>query len=144
MLVIIVVIILMFIVLIGWTWTNLSTIEKKHKVIFIVISILITFIITLIVFNISRAGIEYKNEKIISEVKNVLVTLFTSVNGLIIVQYIARLFGKIHNNEIDKEIATKKLVLMLVIFLICLVIECFYLKDIQKGILYMYNLNAKN
>lgn len=139
--IIIIVTILLFGVLIGWTWVNLSVIEKKQKIIYIVISLIIIYVITLIVFAISKSGVEYQNEDMVGYIQAIIVSTFTVVNGFIGMQYIAKIFGKLYNNEITKEQATKRLIIISVIFLICIIIECGYMKDIQNGILKIYYIN---
>ena len=76
-----------------------------------------------------------------NDVQNLLVAVFTAINGLIVIQYVAKIFGKINNNEIDKKTAQKKLIIIAIIFLICIIIEASYLKDIQNGILDVYYKN---
>lgn len=140
--IIIIITVVMFVVLIAWTWTNLGQIEKKQKIIYIIISIIITYIITLIIYNMSKIGIEYKNPNIEQDIQNLLTSLFTTINGFVIVQYIAKLIGKIHDTQIEKEDASKKAIIIAIIFIIVLIIECVYLKDIQNGILKVYEIKA--
>lgn len=139
--IIILVTVILFLVVIAWTWTNLGKIEKKKKIVIIVISIIITYVITLITFLISKTGINYENQNMANDVQNLLVAVFTAINGLIVIQYVAKIFGKINNNEIDKKTAQKKLIIIAIIFLICIIIEASYLKDIQNGILDVYYKN---
>lgn len=139
--IIIIVTILLFGVLIGWTWVNLSGIEKKKKIIYIVISLIILYIITLIIFSISKNGVEYENENMIDSIQAIVVSTFMVVNGFIIMQYIAKIQGKLFNDEITREQATKKIIIISIIFLICIIIECGYMKDIQNGILKIFYMN---
>lgn len=133
--------IILFFVMIGWTWNNLADIEKPKKIAYIIISVLVTYLITLIIFNISKSGVEYQNPNMISTVQNMITAVFTAVNGFIIIQYLGRIFGQIDANQIDKDIASKKIIIILVIFVACLIFECSYMKDIQTGMLRMYGLS---
>jgi len=98
--------------------------------------------LTLIIFNISTNGINYTNPKEIENVRNMLVTLFTFVNGLIVMPMISKIIYRVKEDEITKDQATKKLFVVLVIFAIILFFECGYLKNIQQGILNVINANA--
>lgn len=136
---IIIITMISFIILIIWMWKNLGQIENSKKIVTIIVSILIIFIITLIVFNISKSNINYDNNNIQRDVRNVIVFVFSIVNGLIILPFVAKILGKINENEIEKEDFTKKILLIVVIFIIILFFECGYMKNTQEGILKVYN-----
>lgn len=140
---IIIVTIIMFLVLIGWTWNNLASIDKNKKIGYIVLSIIIMMIVTLIIFSISKIGVNYENENMVGPVRILLVAVFTSLNGFVLIQYIARILGRTYEQTIEKEEANKKIVIILIVFIIIAVIECLYMKNIQNGILDMIN-NLKN
>ncbi|MBR0350862.1 MAG: hypothetical protein IJH76_03470 [Clostridia bacterium] len=141
--VIITLIIAIFLILISWTWNNLGNIDKTKKIITIVISLIVIAIITLIVFNISKSSVNYKSEEEVSAVRVVLVTLFTFVNGLVIMPSIAKTLNKINNKEITKEQAGKRFLIAIAVFVIVLIIECGYLTSIQNGILDIYHSAKK-
>ena len=46
---------------------------------------------------------------------------------------------KINDGEIDKDIVTKRLIIFVIIFAICMYFECGYLKNAQKGMINIYN-----
>lgn len=141
--IIIIITLAIYIVLIAWIWQNLGNIKKTKKVAVIIISLIIIYIITLIIFNISKSGIIYQNEESQIAVQNMLVAVFTAINGLILIPYIAKQLEKIHEGEIEKDQFTKKMLIIFVIFTICAIIECGYLKDTQEGILTIYNSSIK-
>ena len=58
---IVIIIILIYIVLLAWTWHNLGDMEKTKKTLIIFIGLIITYLITILIFNISKAGIGYNN-----------------------------------------------------------------------------------
>ena len=140
---IIIVTIIMFLVLIGWTWSNLASIDRNKKIGYILASIAIMMIVTLIIFSISKIGINYENENMVGPVRILLVAVFTSLNGFVVIQYIARILGRTYEQTIEKEEANKKIAIILIIFIIIAIIECLYMKNIQNGILDMMN-NLKN
>ena len=140
--IIIIIILAIYVIAITWSWQNLGEIDKKKKVITIVIGILITYLVTLITFNISKMSVEYtKTLENSSYIKNIVVLLFTGINILIFIPQISKILDKINENEIEKDKASKKFLILFIVFIICLIFECSYMKSIQNGILNVYNLN---
>ena len=139
MTVIMIVAILIFIISIVWVWHNLGNIEKPRKIAFIIIGLVIIYLITLIIYNFSNPDIIYPSEEIEKYVSNVLIMIFTGLNSLILLPFVANLFDKILEEEIEKDQVKKRLIIILVIFVICIFIEKGYLKDTQEGIINIYN-----
>lgn len=137
--IIIALMIAMFLILISWTWHNLGNIEKPKKVITIIVSVFVIYIVTLIIFNISKNNITYVAQEGMEAVKNILVLLFTMVNSLILMPLLARILNKISENDIKYSDARKSFIIIFIIFLIVIIFECGYLKDIQQGIINIYN-----
>lgn len=131
-------IIAMFLILMSWTWHNLGEIEKTKKVFIIIGLSLISFLVTIVVFNISKNNITYNSQNEMEIVRNVIVALFTIINGLIVMPGIAKIIGGVFNKDIDRQKANRKLVILFIIFVIVLFIECGYMKNIQQGILNIY------
>lgn len=130
---------IIYFVLIAWTWHSLGFIEKNKKVAFILIGCLIMFILTFIVYQIAKVGVEYSNEGIQKSIQNVLVVIFTGVNGIIVLPQIGKMLDKINEEEMKKEELTKKIVILMIVFVICMIIETGYMKDTQQGILKIYH-----
>ena len=64
------IIILLFAVLLFWTWNNTKDFERtEQRILFIVIGIVILSILTLILFNISKIGVNYPNNNIMKEIR---------------------------------------------------------------------------
>lgn len=139
MVIIISIIVAVYLLMIAWTWQSLESLEKTKKVAFIVIGIIISYIVTLIIFNISQQGVNYQNEMTKHEIKKILVLLFTALNGVIFIPYIAKLFTRVKENEIEDYKLKKKIIILVIIFIICMFFENMYLKDIQNGIINIYN-----
>lgn len=140
---IIIIIMAVYLVLIAWTWYSLENIEKTKKIAVIAIGVFLTYIITLIIFSISKAGIDYGNIPNQSTMKNILVILFTGINGIVLLPYVAKILGKINENEIEKDVVKRKIVILIIVFIICMFFECGYLKDTQKGMINIYNSTYK-
>ena len=131
--------VVMFIVSIIWIWHNLGYIEKPKKIAFIIIGMIITYLITLVIYNFSKGQIVYPSEQIEKAVSNALIIIFTGLNSLILLPYIANVFDKVLEEEIEKKQAQKRLIVIVIIFVICIFIENAYLKSTQQGILNIYN-----
>ena len=131
MAIIVIITIILFLVLIGWTWSNMENVEKEKKAGYIFSSIIVMILITTVIFSISASGVKYENQEMIKPVRLLLVAVFTAINGFVIIQYIGKILGRIHNQSIDEEEIKKKIILVLVIFLIVAIIECMYMKRIR-------------
>lgn len=121
-----------------WIWHNLGNINKNKKIVFILIGLLITYILTLIIYNIS-GNILYPNEEFKKAISSILILIFTGLNSLIVLPYIAKICDKIKEKEIDKIQVRRKIIIIAIIFGVVLCIENAYLKSTQEGIINMYN-----
>ena len=131
--------VLIFIISIVWIWHNLGNIEKPRKVAFIIIGLLIMYIFTVILYNFSSSNIAYPSEEIQKTVSNTLILVFTGLNALIFLPFIANLLDKILEEEIGKQKAQRRIIILLIIFVICIFVEKGYLESTQEGIINIYN-----
>ena len=130
--------IILFAVLGVYTWQRLGNIEKKTKIIYIVLGLLIVAFITLILFNISSTNIDYEKIEMKNDIGKMLVLIFTPVNALFLMPSFAKILNEIKNNEIEKEKLKFRILKILIIFVIVLIIEYNYLVNTQIGILEIY------
>ena len=121
--IIITIMIAMFLILISWTWHNLGDIEKIKKTITMIVLFVLIYIVTLIVFNISKSDILYNSKEAMENVKTILVLLFTMVNGLIIMPFIAKILNKISCNDIDYKDAKKSFLVIFILFIIVIIFK---------------------
>lgn len=128
---IIIVTIILYGLSIIWAWNSLGEIEKPKKVAVIAIGILVTYIITLLIFAISKNGINYPKEIVENEIKRIILAIFTGVNLLILLPYISKQLNKMYEGEIEQKDFTRKMIILVVIFIICIWIECGYMKSTQ-------------
>ena len=135
MLLIILMTFILYSVAIGWTWNNLGDIDKVKKILIIAGELIVIYIITLILFGISKNGIEYTNKDVEGNIKNVIVALFTGFNSLIVLPYLNKQIIKLKEKETDEKNIIKKLLIMFLIFVVCIIFECGYMKNKQKGII---------
>lgn len=132
-------VILIFVISIVWTWHNLGNIEKPRKVAFIIIGLLITYLVTMLLYNLSNPDITYPSEEIQKTVANTLIFVFTGLNALIFLPLIANVLDKILEEEIEKTQAKRRIIIILVIFVVCIFVEKGYLESTQEGIVNIYN-----
>lgn len=137
MAVILTIMLVMFLVLLGWMWNSLGTIEKKTKIICIIIGLVVTYIITFIIYNISKIGIEYESKEIMKQIRNIFVLLFTIVNGYVLLPYVFRKLEQINNDNLPKEKLQKSIVILLIIIILLFIFESMYLGNRQETILRM-------
>ena len=131
-------ILILFIVLILWTWNSTKNFEITFtRFTYIVCGILINFIIVLIVFNISKSNIDYTSIKVMKEVRKKILLTFIPLNGLITMPFIANIINKIKDGENQK----KRILVISIISILIILLEIFYFKSIQVGILKMIKLS---
>ena len=140
MVLIISIIIAIYVLLIAWVWNNLGTIDKSKKILILLIGTLMVYLITLIIFNISKNGINYEQKIMEKDIRRILVTMFTGLNSLIILPFVSKILERMLENEIEQKEVSKKLSIIVIIFIICMFFECGYMKNIQQGILDMANV----
>ena len=124
--------IILFIVLGIIIYNGLNGMDLKKKI--------IIFIFEIILFNISSLGIEYPNSQSREIALKILVTIFTPMNGIILLPNVTRLINESQNGEIDKEECARKLKKTLIIFILLVIMEFVYLRNTQIGILNNYNM----
>ncbi len=128
--------IIVYFVCIAWTWHSLGEIEQKKKVIFIFIGIILIYGITW--FICPKSGIDYQKVEMKKQIQNILVLIFTGINAIIVMPQIGKLLEKIKENEIEKEKLKKRIILLIILFILCIFFERGYMKDTQEGILRVY------
>ena len=128
--------VVLYIILISFTLHNLSLVENKTaKIAYVTIGLIVMLLCTWIAFYFSAKGVNYQNSNIIGNVRNVLLAVFVPVNGIVVMPYLANMLSKIGLNEITQEKFKKRIIILGVIFIIVLIFECSYFKNIQIGIL---------
>jgi len=134
------IIIVLFAVLLFWTWNNSKDFkETNSKIKFIIIGMIILSILTLLLFNISKIGINYPNKEIMKEIRNISLLLFIPINGFFTLPHLASISSEINLGTKEDEKIKRKIIILGVVFLIVTVIEIIYLKDFQNGIIQILN-----
>ncbi len=136
--------ILIFMIGIIWIWHNLGNIEKPRKVLFIIIGIFFMYVYTMFIFNMVHLDIPYPNEDVKNVISKTLILIFTGLNTLVILPYSANIVDKIFEEEIERNKANKRIIILVIIFLLCIFVEKGYLKNTQEGIINRYNNEVQN
>jgi hypothetical protein len=136
---IIIVVIALFIVSIGFTWYRLEAFEDVERVIICVAGILISWGITNMLFSISSNGIDYVNIEVENEISKILILVFTPINGIAFMPFVAKIMSQLKFDEIERKEAVKNGVILFAILAVVFYIEIRYLSYIQLGILNIAN-----
>lgn len=130
----------LFVVLIFWTWNNTKEFEEtSERITFIVIGIVIVAVITLIYFAISKVGITYPKAEMVKQVRKIAILLFTPLNGFLSLPHIASLKMKIKMKSENNSKLKKKIIILGIIFIVATIVEINYMKEFQNGIIHMLN-----
>ena len=135
-------IVIIYLLVIAWTWNSLEDMNLQKKLLIIFAGIIVIFLVTNIVFTLSKSEINYENIDIERTVGQVILLLFTGVNSLVL-PFLTKNIKRKENGEIDNKVFKVRIMIIFVIFLICLFLECGYMKDVQEGILKIYQSNIR-
>ena len=135
------VIIIMILVLIAWLWNSLGNIDKKTKIVSIIIGIAIIWLFTFIIFNLAKIGINFEDKEVLKTVRRVFVTIFTIINGYIILPFTFKRLDLINDDKTDKEKIKKDIIILLIIIVITFIFEINYIGTLQKSIVELILMN---
>ena len=128
-------IILINIVTIALTYYCLGNMEKKEKLTFTIVGIAISYAGTSVAYWLSTKGIDVKE---VSELgKNFITFSFVPINGILILPLLAKSYTKLKSGKLAQDKFNNRCILLFAVFVILLIIEFFYFKDIQLGIISM-------
>ena len=134
------IIILLFFVLILWTWNSTREYENISKrIIYIFVGIIAILFITYIFFNISKVGITYPKQEMVKQVRKIAILIFTPINGFLSLPHIALIKTKIESKSEEEEKIKKRIIILAIIFIVSTIIEINYMKGFQNGIIQMLN-----
>ena len=127
--------IILFIILIALIWNRLSDLEPNQKILTCIASVSICIVFTLIIFSISSNGIEYINKEQKSIITRTFVAIFSPINGIIFIPYLAKIRSEAQCGNIDKNQTKRRLIILLILLILGTIIEINYFKSIQLGII---------
>ena len=114
-----------------------NRIEKNKKLMYTMICFGIMYIITLITYFFSSIGIDNKN--VSNSSKDMITFTFVPINTIIILPILIKSFNNRKMNKITKNKLNKTAILMFLITLILIVLEFFCFRNMQKGIINIFN-----
>ena len=132
-------IIIMYAILLAWSFHSLVNMEIPKKILVIAVILIITYIFTYITYTISKQAINYQNEEIMSYVKNVLLLIFTGINGFITMPFLCKQIEGYYQENITQSDLAKKILITLIVLIVLLVLECGYMTNTQQGIIGIIN-----
>ena len=112
-----------------------TTIEQKDKWIFIIVGIAVMYLLVNIVYGFSTKEVDLG--KATTTTKNLITFTFVPVNAILILPFIANSYRYYREGRLKVQNFKNRIILLVIILFIVLMIEFFYFKDIQTGILSM-------
>ena len=134
------IIIVIYLISIAAIWTSFENEGKTKKISIIIIGILAMFLITNIIFNISKSTINYENIELQKNMRQIILWLFTGLNSLFLPVTIRNIV-KTKNGEQDENALKVKILVLAIIFILVMILECGYIKDIQEKTINIYQSN---
>ncbi|MBR1803072.1 MAG: hypothetical protein IJ777_03820 [Clostridia bacterium] len=122
------------------TYHSLGTgIDQKEKAIFIIIGVAVMYMAVTFAYWIGTKNIAIDSNNDLG--KNLIIFTFVPVNSIVILPFLANSYRHWKAGVLKPDKFRNRIILLAVIFIILFIIEIFYFKDIQTGIVNM--LNAK-
>ena len=130
------IIIILFTIYIIFVWNSTKEFENTLiRVSYILIGTLFITILTLILFWISKIGVTYPKKEMIGEVRRIILLSFIPINGFVTLTQSASIFAQAKSGMVSKEDMQKKIKRLVIIFIILIVFEAIYFKNIQNGMI---------
>jgi len=129
--------IILYLLLLIWTYKNMYKLETKTKCIYIVGAFIFIYILTKILYNLGGNPIDKSLGEVAIIFNRTMVFIFAGVNGLIIIQYIASILNKYKEQIIDDKGFKKRVIIICIILIVFLIFEFNYMKDMQANMLEM-------
>ena len=130
------IIVVLFIIYIVCAWNSTKEFENNLlRISFILVGTLFITLLTLILFWISKIGVQYPKKEMIGEVRRIILLSFIPINGFITLTQSASIFAQAKSGMVSKEDMQKKIKRLVIIFIILIVFEAIYFKNIQNGMI---------
>ena len=138
------IIIMLFLVYIFWTWNSTKEFETiTIRISYVVIGTIFMAFITFLLFLFSRIGVTYPSKEMVGEVRNIILLVFTPINGFIMLPKLSYAIAEVKNGTISKEDLQKKIRKILIIAIVLIIFEVIYFKSIQNEIIDFINLQLE-
>ena len=130
------IIVVLFIIYIVCAWNSTKVFENTLlRISFILVGTLFITLLTLILFWISKIGVKYPKKEMIGEVRKIILLSFIPINGFLTLTQSASIFAQAKSGMVSKEEMKKKIKRLLIIFIILIVFEAIYFKNVQNGMI---------
>ena len=130
------IIVVLFIIYIVCAWNSTKEFENNLlRISFIFVGTLFITLLTLILFWISKIGVEYPKKEMIGEVRRIILLSFIPMNGFLMLTQTASIFAQAKSGMVSKEDMQKKIKRLVIIFIVLIVFEAIYFKNIQNGMI---------
>ena len=130
------IIVVLFIIYIVCAWNSTKVFENTLlRISFILVGTLFITLLTLILFWISKIGVKYPKKEMIGEVRKIILLSFIPINGFLTLTQSASIFAQAKSGMVSKEEMKKKIKRLVIIFIILIVFEAIYFKNVQNGMI---------
>lgn len=129
--------IILYVLLLIWTYRNMYSLENKTKLIVSLSLLIFIYILTKILYNVGGNPIGQELGEAARTFNRTMLTIFIGINGLIIMPHIGSTLNKYKEKVIDDDGFKKRIIIITVIFIIFLIFEFNYMKDMQINMLEM-------
>lgn len=116
-------------------------IAQKEKMTFIVVGVAIIYITVSSIYWLSTRNIDLGTSSELG--KNFIIFTFVPINSMVVLPFLANSYKYFKQGRLKKQNFRNRIILFSVILIIVLIIEFFYFKDIQNGILNMVQSTQK-
>ena len=93
------------------------------------------YIITSIICFFQSRGIEVENKEALKQTINVVKLIFTPTNAIMFLTILGNTFGKLKDKAIKEEKAKRRLLCILIVFILVLFFESSYIRSFIAGVL---------
>ena len=114
---------------------NTNSYETAKRVLYIIAGTIIMYTITSIICSVNIKGITVKSEAALADTLSVMKLIFTPINSMIVLASLGNTFGKVKDKAIGTDKAGKRIIIMLVVFVLVLIFESSYIADFIHGLL---------
>lgn len=112
-------------------------VEKNRKLMYTMISVGIIYILTLIVYFFSSLGMN--NENVTENSRNIITFSFVPINTIILLPILIRAYNNRRANKITTNQLNRTTIIMIIIAIILIIVEFFSFRNIQNGIISIFN-----
>ena len=93
------------------------------------------YLLTLIICKMGVGGLKVNSEEALKEITSVMTWIFTPINAMIVLGALGNVFGKVKDEIIDTSKAGKRIIILLIIFIVMLIFETNYIAGFIQNLL---------